>query len=184
MPKRCFIIHGWDGFPEEAWFPWLKAELEKKGFEVTVPAMPHPDTPTIADWVPHLAQVVGKPDEQTFFVGHSIGCQTILRYLETLAGQKVGGCVCVAGWFDLENMESEEEEKVAGPWLTTPIDFAKVRAATSDMTAILSDNDPYNALEFNKQKFQELGAKIIIEHDRGHFNGLTELPSALQAIMF
>ena len=28
--KRVFIIHGWDGYPEEGWFPWLKEELEKE----------------------------------------------------------------------------------------------------------------------------------------------------------
>lgn len=24
--KRVFITHGWDGYPEEGWFPWLKKE--------------------------------------------------------------------------------------------------------------------------------------------------------------
>ena len=35
MNKRVFIAHGWDGYPEEGWFPWLKKELETKGFEVS-----------------------------------------------------------------------------------------------------------------------------------------------------
>ncbi len=45
--KRVFIVHGWDGYPTEGWFPWLKAELEKRGFTVAVPAMPHPERPTV-----------------------------------------------------------------------------------------------------------------------------------------
>ena len=73
MPKRIFIIHGWSGAPEHCWFFWLKKELEQRGFFVEVPAMPHPDEPTIEDWVEKLSSVVGEPDEQTFFVGHSIG---------------------------------------------------------------------------------------------------------------
>lgn len=24
MQKRAFIIHGWNGYSEEGWFPWLK----------------------------------------------------------------------------------------------------------------------------------------------------------------
>jgi predicted alpha/beta hydrolase family esterase len=28
MTERVFIIHGWEGYPEEGWFPWLKKELE------------------------------------------------------------------------------------------------------------------------------------------------------------
>ena len=37
--KRVFIIHGWGGYPEEGWLPWLKKELEKNGFKVFVPAI-------------------------------------------------------------------------------------------------------------------------------------------------
>ena len=29
--KKVFIIHGWEGYPEEGWFPWLKKELESRG---------------------------------------------------------------------------------------------------------------------------------------------------------
>ena len=43
MKKRVFIIHGWEGYPEECWFPWLKTEIEKTGFEVVVPNMPDAD---------------------------------------------------------------------------------------------------------------------------------------------
>ena len=31
--KRVYIIHGWEGYPEEGWFPWLKKELEDRGFD-------------------------------------------------------------------------------------------------------------------------------------------------------
>src|SRR3989338_6493172 len=92
MTKRAFIIHGWDGYPDEGWFPWLKAELEKNGFQVHVPAMPESAEPKIETWVSHLSKAVGDVDENTYFVGHSIGCQTILRFLESLpADKKVGG---------------------------------------------------------------------------------------------
>lgn len=37
MVKRVVIAHGWDGHPNEIWFPWLKAELEKREFEVIIP---------------------------------------------------------------------------------------------------------------------------------------------------
>ena len=125
--KRAFIIHGWDGYPEEGWFPWLKKELENKEFEAIVPQMPDADAPEIGKWVQHLSNVVGTPDGQTFFVGHSIGCQTILRYLETLPSDAaVGGVVFVAGFFTLTNMEDDEVQAIAKPWLTRPIDYQKV----------------------------------------------------------
>src|SRR3989344_2952524 len=98
MNKRVFVIHGWGGGPEEGWFPLLKNELQGHGLEVIVPAMPNTDNPKIEEWVSSLAKMVGQPDENTFFVGHSIGCQAILRYIESI-NKKVGGAVFVAGWF-------------------------------------------------------------------------------------
>lgn len=78
MSKRVFIIHGWDGHPDEQWFPWLKKELEQRGFEVYVPQMPKTEEPRIDIWVPYLRGLVGRPDQDTYFVGHSIGPQAIL----------------------------------------------------------------------------------------------------------
>lgn len=98
--KRVYIIHGWDGYPEEGWFPWLKSELDKKDYKVFVPQLPDPGNPRIHNWVPALAKLVENPDKETYFVGHSMGCQAIARYLETLSkNTKVGGAVFVAGFF-------------------------------------------------------------------------------------
>ena len=82
MQKRVFIIHGWDGYPDEGWFPWLRKELELVGFEIVILSMPNPVAPEIGSWVKCLKDGVGEINENTFFVGHSIGCQTIIRYLE------------------------------------------------------------------------------------------------------
>ncbi|MFH0804065.1 MAG: alpha/beta hydrolase [Candidatus Zambryskibacteria bacterium] len=185
--KRVYIIHGWDGYPEEGWFPWLKKELENKGFEVFVPAMPNPSEPKIETWVPFLSELVGVPDLETFFVGHSIGCQAIIRYLETLSeGIKIGGAVFVAGWYNLRNLETEEEKRIAGPWVNTPRDDEKIKGVINKATAIFSDNDPFVLPENHKSWQEKVGAKIIVEHDKGHFSGsdgITELPSALDAVL-
>jgi hypothetical protein len=187
MPKRVFIIHGWGGSPQEGWFPWLKKELESRGFEVQVPAMPEPDEPKIETWVPYLAKVVGQPDANTFLVGHSIGCQTIIRYLQTLPeGVKIGGAVFVAGWYNLRNLETEKDKKIAGPWVSAPRDDKKIRQAVNQTVAIFSDNDPF-VIAANQDSWRErIGAKIIIEHKKGHFSGsdgIKELPSALAAML-
>lgn len=178
------MIHRWSGGPDDDWRPWVKAELEKKGCEVHVPQMLDSDEPDIAKWVGHLRALVGTPDRETYFVGHSIGCQTILRYLETI-DTPVGGAVFVAGWFKLENLEDEEIVAVARPWMETPIDIAKVRAVLPRSTLIISDNDPYGAFEFNKSKFAELGSKIVVVPGAGHFTaegGYTELSEVINEL--
>lgn len=189
MKKRVFIVHGWGSSPKENWFPWLKQELEKKGFEVFVPQLPDPENPRIYNWVPKLAETVGKPDGQTYFVGHSMGCQTIARYLEFLPAEiKIGGAVFVAGFFKrLTGLEDEPGiPETDRHWLNSPIDFKKIKPHLPKSIAVFSDNDPYVPLD-NQDDFRDkLGAKIIIEHNMKHFNsaaGITQLPIALESVL-
>lgn len=187
--KRVFIVHGWGGFPKEGWFPWLKKELEKKHFEVCVPKMPNTNLPKIKSWVNYLSKKVGKVDKNTFFVGHSVGSQTILRYLEK-ENKKIGGAIFVAPWMQLdENTIAEEgieSVKIAKPWVETPIDFAKVRKTTKNFVAFFSDNDIYVPLE-NIDIFDlKLHSKIIVVKKQGHFSGcdgVTKCPVLLKELI-
>ncbi len=185
--KRVFVVHRWDGTPKSDWYPWLKRELENKGFRVEVPTMPNTSEPKINDWVNHLKKVVGKLDNKTYFIGHSIGCQTIMRFLEKEDYKnKIGNIVFVAGWFKLDNLEGEEVEVIANPWINTPIDFNKIKRKISKLTVFLSTNEPYGFIKENTRIFKEkLDAKIILEKDKGHFtedDGISELPEILAEI--
>ena len=97
--KKLYIIHGYGSGPNQNWFPWLKSEMEKMGVEVNALTMPNTDSPTCAEWVGHMESIVKNPDEDTYFVGHSLGCITILQYLNSLPENvKVGGAILVAGF--------------------------------------------------------------------------------------
>ena len=187
MVKRVFIVHYWHGNPNDCWYPWLKKELEKKGYEVFIPVMPDTDNPKIDKWVKKLKSVVGKPDKGTFFIGHSVGAQTIMRYLESINKNndvKVGGIFFVAGWFTLTPIvtESKEEGKTAKPWLDKKINFSKTTSTTKNIVAIFSDDDHYVPKE-NIKLFKELlHAKIIIEKNKGHYDSDTNV-TKLQVLL-
>ena len=143
MQKRVFLIHGWEGYPEEGWRPWLRTELEKRGFNVFVPAMPNTKRPKMNKWLNHLKKVVKNPNKDCYFVGHSLGCITILRYLETLKkNQKVGGAILVAGF--TSNLGYKELQS----FFKTPINWKKIKAQCKKFIAIHSDNDPYVSLHY------------------------------------
>lgn len=184
--KRAIIVHGWSGSPEANWLPWLKAELEKDGFVVEVPAMPDADHPAIDVWVAKLGETVGHVEPETYLIGHSIGCQTILRYLSGLNGAaQITKTILVAPWIGLVNLGDDEEWAVAKPWLETPIDFAAARSHCENFGLIFSDNDPFVPLEKNQTTLQaELEAReAVVLHDQDHILG-AELPEALKLILF
>lgn len=179
--RRVILVHGWDGYPEEGWFPKFRKEMEEQGFVVTIPAMEPADAPTMTKWVPQLAGVVSAPDEDTYLVGHSAGCITILRYLEGLPnGQKIGGAVLVAGFTDPLGFEELKN------YFTTPINWDRIIAHADGFVAIHSDNDKYVPLSHADTFKRELGAQVIILKKRGHFagsDGTTELLEARDAVL-
>ena len=187
--RRAFIIHGWGGYPDEGWLPWLGRELKRHQFSVVRPAMPDTDAPKIDAWVEHLRSLVGSIDSHTHFIGHSIGCQAILRYLEALPrDSRIGGVVLVAGWMHLrpECLPTEQERTIAAPWLTAPIDFGKIAPIVAGkIDAIFSDDDPDVPMTDASLFREKLAAAITIEHGKGHFSGsdgITELNVARDGV--
>ena len=182
--KKVYIVHGWGGSPKEPHIALIKEEAERHGFTAYALSMPDTNFPTIPAWVGKLRESVETPDQDTYFIAHSIGGQAVMRYLETLPEDtKIGGVIFLAGWFVLTNLEGPEEEEVCKPWVETPINFASLRTKTKNYTAILSDNDTWVPLEVTKEKFEKsLGATVLVEHGKGHFtedDGIIEVPTVI-----
>lgn len=180
--KRAYLIHGWGGTPEHGFFPWLKTELEARGYAVEAPVMPEADAPAYEKWVPFLEERVGTPDEDTLLVGHSMGGQAALRFLERLPdGGRVGTVILVAPVTDAIKGMSESEEAVARPWLDRPLDWAKIGRSADSIVGIFSDTDRWIPTE-GEALVRGAGGKTVVLHGRGHFSGdegCHDLPEAL-----
>lgn len=183
--KRVFLVHGWEGNPEEGWFPWLKTKLKQKDFEVIVPLMPDPKKPTVQVWVPFLKKLVGKVTQDDFFVGHSLGCITILRLFESLpAEEKAGGTVLVAGFgADLNYFNYDHQ---LASFFNATVNWAKIKSSCPKFIAIHSSNDPYVSLENSELFKQMLNAKTLVAPDMKHFSGddgIKNLPIVYDSIL-
>lgn len=181
--KRAFLIHGYGGYPQEGWRPWLAKELPRD-FTVIIPQMPDTDRPTMDKWLAYLAKIVGQVSPNDYFVGHSLGGITVLRFLEALKDkERIGGCVLVAAFAKPPVYEGDMTS-----FFQAPIDWAKIRSHCSKFVAIHSDNDPFVPLGYADDFKNNLGAKIIVEHNMNHFSGddnppCLKLPSVLSAIL-
>ena len=170
--NKIFIIHCWEGTKDDGWYPWLDKELSNKKNKVYRFNMPNTDKPNIEEWVSFLDKKVKELDENTYFIGHSIGCQTIMRYLQTKEIKKIGGILFVSPWLDLLDYAIEDEESylIAKPWLTEKIDFEKIKQFTNNINCIFSNNDYFVSIE-QKDKFEKLlNAKTIVVNDKGHIS--------------
>jgi predicted alpha/beta hydrolase family esterase len=83
-------------------------------------------------------------------------------------------------------LETQEEKEIAKPWLETPINTDKIKTLTKNIVAVFSDDDPDVSLDDSKLFKERLGAKIIVEHNKGHFSDdacVTELPVVLKELL-
>ena len=185
--KTIVIVHGWTGSSKRDWMRWLARELRAQGFRVIVPDMPIPRAPVPIVWVPYLKHAVGTIDENTFFVGHSVGCQAIMRMLAR-QDRKSGGAIFVAGFFKTKDflrshpwlksfqnfysMPYHVAAKYVIRWWETRFDYARLRKNIPKSVVILSDNDHVVDEKLNAELFHKhLNSEIIIIKNGGHLTG-------------
>lgn len=178
---RLFIIHGYTAGPHHHWFNWLKDEAEALGFTVSVPALPDSMHPDDTAWQGTLAEYVGNVDEQTWFVGHSLGCITALRYLNSqAAGHDAAGVIMVSGFsVPLPPLPA------LNTFMTRSLDAGRIVQRVPNRAVIASLNDSIVPPELSLRLSQQLNAPLYGVPDGGHFlsrDGFTTLPLVLQLL--
>lgn len=183
---RLLIVPRWAGTPTSDFYPWLRAQLAAQHprlFDsVEALDMPDPQAPVVRAWVEALVQRIGTDATQasrTLLLGHSVGCQAVLRAVATLPhGVAVHGVLGVAGWWSVDR-----PWPTLLPWIETPFDHARARAVGGRIHVLVSTDDPYTAdHEATRRLFVErLGAHVRVIDGARHFNRAEEL-AVLEAL--
>lgn len=168
--KNALILHGTDGYPTENWFDWLRQELEKIGYQASVPQLPHADRPNIDRYNQYLLTKTPpnrnfRFNEETILIGHSSGAVAILGLLQTLPDEAaVDTCYLVGAFKDDLGWD------VLSELFVTPFDFAKIKTKVKKFVFIHSDNDPYCPLEHAQFLAKELAGQLIVRAGQKHFS--------------
>lgn len=170
--KKVYLVHCWDGTSDDGWYPWIEKQLNNDNTKIIRFDLPNTTNPNIDEWVSTLNSKIDYLNKDVYFIGHSIGCQTIMRYLETKEVCKVGGMLFVAPWLDLlpEAIADEESFNTAQPWLKIPIDFDKIKQFTDNITCIFSTNDYFVSLNQENEFKNKLDAKTYLVENKGHIS--------------
>ncbi|PHM37535.1 RBBP9/YdeN family alpha/beta hydrolase [Xenorhabdus innexi] len=180
--KKIIIVHGYTASPSSHWFPWLKEVLTEQGAEVIVPEMPDSLSPESEAWVRKLMEVIPNADGNTIFIGHSLGCVTLLRHLADIRDttDKIGGYILVAGFDTLQSTLPE-----LASFTFQPLDYAFLREVTAHRISVISSNDRIVFPESSHALANSLQTEIINIENAGHFlyrDGFTRLLPVYDAL--
>lgn len=173
---KALIVHGWMEHPDFAWIPWLKKELESRGYEVSVPYLPNPDLPDRETWVRIVRDAIKDPE--TLIVGHSLGCPTVLLAVQEYQGESLDRVMLVSGF-------ARPFTLVLQPWFANAtFDFEQIKSKAKKWIFVHSENDfivPYAEGEWLASQFHE----PLINVGKGHATqeeGHVDFPEILRLI--
>ncbi len=186
--QKILLIHGFEGSGEGNWLPWLKKELEARGFEVYNPTMTTSEHPTIESWMKELMPFMEKLGEGDIIVGHSLGSKAALHLIEKTK-KKIGHLFLIAS--AVGTVEERDWEKFRKEWNGSdidalkefwhaPINWGAADKFVQNKNIVLSDDDPYIKKETHKDLptgwFYELWSGF------GHFQD-KQIPELLDLIL-
>ncbi|NDP19861.1 MAG: hypothetical protein GZ091_02095 [Paludibacter sp.] len=172
-----YLVPRWAGNIHSDWYDWLVLEISNTyQIDIQCLEMPNWNEPDLDKSLNFLTNRISELNNNTYFIGHSVGCQAILRFLDERLKQnhslKIGGFLFVAAWFSVDK-----------PWISlkpwtncNKLNYELLSKATTYKKVILSDNDPFTTdyLENKKQWISRFGAEVMINPGQLHFNRLME----------
>lgn len=176
MKPRIIFIHGnqtshWSF----GWSPWLKKELEKKGFKTFFETFPDSIIARAKYWLPFL-KVNIKAGINDVIIGWSSGAVAALRFSEK---NKIRGSVLIApSYTDL----NDDLEKQSG-YFRKPWNWKSIRKNQKNIALVYSDNDPYISQKEFKFIAQKLKPTIIKIPKAKHFVERSTFPEVLHYIL-
>jgi predicted alpha/beta hydrolase family esterase len=182
---RAVILHGTDAHHTSNWFAWLKAELEKLGYEIWAPDLPGADHPNVKRYNEFLLKS-GWDFSDNLIIGHSSGAVEILGLLQKLPeGVKINTAILV-GSFTHRLIEDPKWEVLKGLF-EEPFDFEEIKKRAKRFIFVHSSDDPYCPIEQAEYLHSQIGGEFFKFHDMGHFSAsldprFTKLPELLEII--
>lgn len=163
---NIFLIHGSFGHPNENWFPWLKGELEKLGCHVFAPQFPLPPAQSLDSWLETFKEYEQYLNEDSIFIGHSLGPAFILSVLEKI-DYSVKAAFFISGFLGKINNPVYDEANKA---FMKKFDWQKIKRNCGVFYMFHSDNDPYVLLRKARELAKNLGVEIFLIKGGGHLN--------------
>lgn len=159
---RIYIVHGYTASAQSNWFPWLKGRFDSTDVEVHILDMPDSMNPKLDTWMNHLKNNIGEINENTIFIGHSLGCIASLKFIVE-CNQKIKGTILVSGFIDSTPLPQLQE------FVEGKLDCEAVKRLVAKRVAITAIDDDIVPYEYTEEMASCLGADFCLLDEGKHF---------------
>lgn len=174
MKKSALILHAWQNTADAHWYPWLKRELEIRGYTVYLPDIPTMNTmsPNLPAQMNYIEKEIPLLTDLVVF-GHSLGTLLAMRLAEKHQFLKM---FLISGW-DFDDLTYEHQS-----FWPNKVNHNAIKKNVKNIYVISTNNDPYMTEFTMKEMSKRFGATYIFIKDAGHFtkdSGRTRIPELL-----
>lgn len=189
--KTALILHGNGGNGQKNWYPWLRKELENRGYVVFTPDMPESDKPILEKWIDALTPLLPVINKETIIIGHSLGCPTAIQFVSQNKLQ-VKKLILVAPthpqmeWNEIYKTHDKKNAEQMEKFTKVAVDWDLVQKSCQQIIGLFSDNDKYIPKSTLDLYQHDLPGTYHLYKGKGHFNHsdkIFELPELLEMII-
>ncbi len=156
---NVIVLHEKGLTPSDAWYPWLKRELEKREVAVHFPTFNADDYSGV--WQSKIKEYMKFMDSESMIIGHGEGAKLALKLLETKS-RTIAGTFLVAGHLDDEQF-----------------DFDNIKTKSEEFFVYASDNDKVISAEKTEHLANMVSETPLLIADAKHFDEMTEFEDIL-----
>lgn len=177
--NNIFIIHGYTAAADSNWFPYLKKKLENDYVEVKILSMPNSQNPKLTEWINYMENKITDFNEKSIFIGHSLGCVTILNFLNKNVSKKIGGLFLISGFIEKTPIPELLE------FVKPKLNYNELIKITDKRIVISAKDDDIINYEYSQTLAEKLDSKFILLEKGKHFidrDDFTEFPLLVKEI--
>ncbi|WP_254433854.1 alpha/beta hydrolase [Acinetobacter sp. Marseille-Q1618] len=180
--RQVYVLHGYSASVDDHWFQYLKQQLEEDDrTHVTLIAFPDSKYPDMEKWQRTLDQSISKIDQNSYFIAHSLGVITLLKFLERHETTEIGGVILVSGFSKpIQGFDTLDEFIVK-----SQVDVSKL-SKIKHKHVFISSNDSIVPMSYSVELAQQLNSAYTVIPDAGHFlasDGYVEFPQVERLLM-
>jgi len=178
---KIIFVHGYTSSSHQNWYPPLTEKLRELGVDYVVPDMPGDRQPHSKEWLEIIHAEVVKADKPVVLVGHSLGTRAVLLYLDQYK-HPAEAVILVAPFANWVSNADRRSGTAYPDFFEYAVDIAAIRQLSPVFVVIHSIDDDHIDYGQGVEIAEQLGARLITEHDRKHMSNPNNTETILNVL--